>query len=91
MTDSIHASADNLGYDPYDSSSTRNARIDLIDPPATLPIANIDSKREQARLVLARARRALGHDLCGHSITDLLADNFPWKLDECRAIALEIA
>lgn len=88
MTDSIHAY---LGYDPYDSTISPHTRINLIESPATLPIANIDSKREQARLVLARARRALGHNLDGCSVTDLLADNFPWKLEECRQIALEIA
>lgn len=86
MTDSTAFAADR-GYDPYDSSSTRNARPDSIE------IADLRhaSRVEQARLVLARARRAMGHDLCGHSITDLLADNFPWKLDECRRIAREVA
>lgn len=52
--------------------------------------ANHDSKVEQARLVLERARHQLGHDLGGFSVIDLLADNFPWSLEQCRQIAQEI-
>lgn len=33
------------------------------------------------------ARRALGPNLGGHSLVDLLADNFPWPLARCREIA----
>ncbi|HEY3494561.1 MAG TPA: hypothetical protein VGK73_07740 [Polyangiaceae bacterium] len=87
MTDSITASAANRGYDPYDSSSTRNQRLDAVDFTDLRHASHV----EQARLVLIRARRAMGHDLCGHSVTDLLADNFPWKLEECASIAREIA
>ncbi len=52
--------------------------------------ANHDSKVAQARAVLARARKELGHEIAGHSIVDLLADNFPWSLEQCRQIAQEL-
>lgn len=52
---------------------------------------NHDQKLEQAREKLAAARADLGHDLAGYSITDLLADNFPWSLEQCRQIARELA
>ncbi len=52
--------------------------------------ANNDSKVDQARAVLADARRELGLNLCGCSIVDLLADNFPWSLEQCRQIAQEL-
>lgn len=53
--------------------------------------ANHDAKLDAAREVLSSARADLGHDLAGFSITDLLADNFPWSLEQCRQIARELA
>lgn len=49
--------------------------------------ANHDSKCEQARVVYEKAKRDLGSDLAGYSLVDLLADNFPWSLEQCRQIA----
>lgn len=43
-----------------------------------------------ARAVYDRARRDLGDDLDGGSLVDLLADNFPWPLDYCRAMAAHL-
>lgn len=38
----------------------------------------MDTNRvSQAQRIVADARAALGHDLCGLSITDLLLDNMP--------------
>ena len=45
------------------------------------------ARAKKARKKLAKARDALGHDLSGFSVVDFLADNFPWTLAECRAIA----
>lgn len=42
---------------------------------------------EQARLLIENARRDLGHDLGGHSVLDLLADNFTGQLDDLRLLA----
>ena len=45
---------------------------------------------ELARRVIARARAALGHDLQGWSLVDLLADNMPLSLDEIRRVLVRI-
>jgi hypothetical protein len=47
-------------------------------------IENHFAKLEQAVAKLAAARASLGPDLGGYSITDLLADNFPWSLEQCK-------
>lgn len=52
---------------------------------------NHDLKVELARGVLSRARAAMGHDLFGFSVVDLLADNFPWSLEQCRQIARDLS
>jgi len=45
---------------------------------------------DEARAIIARARRALGHDLRGSSLVDLLADNLPLPLDEIRRVLVRI-
>lgn len=52
--------------------------------------ANHDEKLSRARAVLEKARAEMGDDLAGFSIVDLLADNFPWSLAQCREIAREL-
>lgn len=40
-----------------------------------------------ARKLISDTRAELGHDLGGHSVLDLLADNFTGQLDDLRKIA----
>lgn len=52
--------------------------------------ANHDAKVEAARECLEEARAKLGRELAGHSVVDLLADNFPWSLEQCRQVARDL-
>lgn len=48
-------------------------------------------KKEQARYILASARRDLGHDLYGLSPVDLLLDNMnSLTIEEARRLLAEI-
>lgn len=75
------------------SAVVRNAKGQCVYDafaPNDAPAVVFALKLEQARVVLTKAQNALGADLRGHSVTDLLADNFDWPLDECRNIANQL-